>query len=70
MPFFHFPHLTNKIQKYKKGELLTGEVKKILADVLSDVVVAHQQARARVTDDVLDAFMTVRELNYAGKHNK
>jgi len=49
-------------QKYKTGAMMTGEVKKILADLLSSMVLRHQQARALVTDDVIDAFMSVRKL--------
>eukprot|EP01116_Phalansterium_solitarium_P006320 TRINITY_DN18624_c0_g1_i1.p1 TRINITY_DN18624_c0_g1~~TRINITY_DN18624_c0_g1_i1.p1 ORF type:complete len:413 (-),score=150.89 TRINITY_DN18624_c0_g1_i1:199-1437(-) len=50
--------------KYGKGELLTGEVKKILIEVMQGMVVRHQEARAAVTDDVIDAFMAVRKLHF------
>jgi tryptophanyl-tRNA synthetase len=50
--------------KYAKGEMLTGEVKKILGNVLSEMVLQHQQSRARVSEDVVDAFMAVRELTF------
>jgi len=46
-------------QKYKSGALLTGEVKGILAELLSEMVVRHQEARARVSEDVVDAFMAL-----------
>lgn len=69
--FFSF-NIMNKntnlcMQKYKKGELLTGEVKKILADILSEKVQQHQESRARITEDVVDAFMAVRELSFKTK---
>ena len=44
--------------------MLTGEVKKILGELLAGLVVQHQQARARVSEDVVDAFMAVRELSF------
>lgn len=49
---------------YKSGKLLTSEVKKRLIDILIDTVAAHQVARANVTDSVVDAFMSVRKLNF------
>jgi len=50
--------------KYKSGELLTGEVKQILVDVLTELVVNHQEARKGVTEEVVDAFLAVRKLVY------
>jgi tryptophanyl-tRNA synthetase len=43
--------------KYARGELLTGEVKKILITELQSVVKNHQVNRAKVTDDMVMAFM-------------
>jgi len=43
--------------KYSKGELLTGEVKKILIKELQKIVRNHQQRRAMVTDDMVREFM-------------
>jgi len=50
--------------RYRKGELLTGEVKKMLIDVLNDLVARHQEARKAVTDDVIEAYMTPRKLHF------
>ena len=44
-------------EKYGKGELLTGEVKKILIKELQAVVKKHQENRAKVTDEMVKAFM-------------
>ena len=44
-------------QKYAKGELLTGEVKKILIQELQTIVKNHQANRAKVTDEMVKAFM-------------
>jgi len=50
--------------KYSKGEMLTGEVKEVLIKVLIDLVQRHQEARAAVSDDILEAFMTPRKLHF------
>lgn len=52
-------------QKYSKGEMLTGEVKKVLIDLLVKLVKQHQEVRAAVTDSVIDSFMTVRNMRVA-----
>lgn len=49
---------------YTKGELLTGEIKKIAIDLLTPIVLEHQEKRKTVTDDVLNQFMTLRPLNF------
>mmetsp|Transcript_307 Transcript_307/g.444 ORF Transcript_307/g.444 Transcript_307/m.444 type:complete len:95 (+) Transcript_307:1116-1400(+) len=51
-------------EDYKSGKMLTGEIKKILSDILIAKVNEHQEARAFVTDDVIKAFMSVRPLNF------
>merc|ERR1712020_580024 len=51
-------------EEYTKGNLLTGNLKKELIDVLTPIVSAHQVQRKTITDqDVLD-FMTPRALNF------
>ncbi|CAL9774757.1 unnamed protein product [Musa acuminata subsp. burmannicoides] len=49
-------------KEYGAGRMLTGEVKKRLVEVLSELVERHRKARALVTDEVVDAFMAVRPL--------
>lgn len=49
-------------QDYKSGKMLTGELKKKCADELAQFVTAFQERRAKVTDEVLDRFMTPRPL--------
>lgn len=39
-------------QEYGKGRMLTGDVKKRLGEVLTELVDRHQKARATVTDEV------------------
>jgi tryptophanyl-tRNA synthetase len=57
------PRLESIRAAYAKGELLTGEVKGILIDVLIDLVTRHQRARAKVSEDVVDAFLATRRLD-------
>jgi tryptophanyl-tRNA synthetase len=42
--------------------MLTGEIKAELVGVLTEIVERHKAARAAVSDDVVDAFMTVRPM--------
>ena len=47
---------------YASGELLTGELKKILINVLQPIVQEHQERRSKVTDEIVKQFMTMRQL--------
>ncbi|KAL5983190.1 hypothetical protein ACLOJK_017274 [Asimina triloba] len=49
-------------KEYGAGQMLTGEVKKRLIEVLTELVERHRKARAAVTDEMVDAFMAVRPL--------
>ncbi|EDS39021.1 tryptophanyl-tRNA synthetase [Culex quinquefasciatus] len=49
---------------YSKGELLSGEIKKIAIETLQPIVADHQVKRKDVTDEILEQFMTPRKLNY------
>ncbi|XP_052174981.1 tryptophan--tRNA ligase, cytoplasmic isoform X1 [Diospyros lotus] len=49
-------------REYGAGRMLTGEVKKRLIEVLTELVERHRRARAAVTDEMVDAFMAVRPL--------
>ncbi|KVH98780.1 Aminoacyl-tRNA synthetase, class Ic [Cynara cardunculus var. scolymus] len=49
-------------KEYGSGRMLTGEVKKRLIEVLTEIVERHRAARAAVTDEMVDAFMAVRPL--------
>jgi len=51
-------------EKYSTGKMLTSEIKQILIDVLTDLVIRHQEARATVTEDVVTAFLTPRKLHF------
>ncbi|KAL6961928.1 tryptophan--tRNA ligase [Sarracenia purpurea var. burkii] len=49
-------------REYGAGRMLTGEVKKRLIEVLTNLVERHRRARAAVTEEMVDAFMAVRPL--------
>ena len=49
-------------QEYGSGQMLTGEIKKILIDVLTEMVERHKVNRALVTEEMVDAFMSPRPL--------
>jgi len=53
--------LLEQVRKdYTSGKLHTGQVKKMLIDVLTALVLRHQQARAQVTDEMVKTFFTPR----------
>jgi|UniRef100_A0A7S3F4N1 tryptophanyl-tRNA synthetase len=49
-------------REYGAGRMLTGEIKAKLVEVVTEIVERHKAARALVTDDVVDAFMTPRPM--------
>ncbi|KAF1982656.1 putative tryptophanyl-tRNA synthetase, cytoplasmic [Aulographum hederae CBS 113979] len=54
---------------YRKGKLLTGELKAICIKLLQEYVKRFQDNRAKVTDDVMKSFMTPRKLEWKGNPN-
>ncbi|CAK7211353.1 tryptophan--tRNA ligase [Sporothrix bragantina] len=54
---------------YKKGEMLTGELKKLAIEVLQKNVEEFQERRKAVTDEVLASYMKPRRLQWAGNPN-
>eukprot|EP00127_Corallochytrium_limacisporum_P005734 Clim_evm113s210 gene=Clim_evmTU113s210 len=58
-------------EEYKAGKLLTGEVKKILIEVLQEMIGAQQERRKHVTDEVVKEFMTQKPYTFeAPEHLK
>lgn len=49
---------------YSKGEMLSGEIKKLAIETLQPIVAEHQEKRKIVTDEILDQFMALRKLNF------
>lgn len=49
-------------QKYTKGEMLTGELKKFTIEVVQKVVANHQEAKSKISDDFFRSFMKIRPM--------
>ena len=56
-------------QSYEKGEMLTGELKKICIKHLQDYVAGFQERRKKVTEEIRKEFMSVRGLTWGGNPN-
>lgn len=56
--------LENIRQSYRTGELLTGELKRILIDLVAEIVERHKVSRAEVSDAIVDEFMYPRPLEF------
>jgi tryptophanyl-tRNA synthetase len=54
---------------YKKGELLTGELKKMAIVLLQEYVKSFQERRKDVTDELVKQYMTPRPLEWKGNPN-
>lgn len=54
---------------YRKGDLLTGELKKMAITMLQEYVAEFQQRRKEVSDEVLKQYMTPRKLEWKGNPN-
>lgn len=50
-------------EKYGKGEMLTGEVKAILIECISEFLREFQERRKKVTDEDVKKFMDIRKIN-------
>lgn len=57
-------------EQYRKGELLSGEMKKMAIELLQSYVSNFQERRSKVTDDILKEYMTPRKLEWKGKGGK
>eukprot|EP01034_Spumella_vulgaris_P035153 gene35153-43339_t len=51
-------------KEYGSGEMLTGEVKKELIEVLQTMVKTHQEERAKITPEIVAGFCEVRPLEF------
>ncbi|CAF1217216.1 unnamed protein product [Didymodactylos carnosus] len=49
---------------YSSGQILTGELKKTLIEILQKLVADHQVKRQQVTDDIVREYMRPRELKF------
>ncbi|KAF2743741.1 tryptophanyl-tRNA synthetase [Sporormia fimetaria CBS 119925] len=56
-------------EDYRKGEILTGEMKKECITMMTAYVKQFQEARAKVTDEMLAEFTRPRKLEWKGNPN-
>lgn len=49
---------------YTSGEILTGELKKELINILQPLVATHQETRSKITDDIVKEYMVPRDLGF------
>jgi tryptophanyl-tRNA synthetase len=49
--------------RYKSGQMLSGEIKAELAGVLEKFIINYQAARAKITDEDVKKFMTIRKID-------
>lgn len=49
--------------KYSSGEMLTGDVKKILVDILQKFLKDFQEARKKVTNEDVKKFLEIRKMS-------
>ncbi|CAX45515.1 tryptophan-tRNA ligase, putative [Candida dubliniensis CD36] len=57
-------------QGYRKGEILSGEMKKECITVLQEFVSAYQERRSKVDDNVVEKFMKPHKLVFGNKERK
>jgi tryptophanyl-tRNA synthetase len=55
--------------EYRAGTLLTGDMKKECITMMNGYVKKFQEARAKVTDDMLEEFLKPRKLEWKGNQN-
>ncbi|KAI9904657.1 hypothetical protein N3K66_001186 [Trichothecium roseum] len=58
--------LTRLKAEYRSGQLLTGEIKAICIKHLTEYVAGFQERRGKVTDAIVDEFMSARPLEWQG----
>ncbi|KAK8795613.1 hypothetical protein WA158_000270 [Blastocystis sp. Blastoise] len=51
-------------EAYSTGKMLTGEVKAVLIEIVQGIIKEHQDNRAKITDEILNEFMSVRKLEF------
>ena len=52
-------------EDYSSGRMLSGEIKAKLIETLIPICQGHQEARAKVTDEIIDEFMSTQPRLYA-----
>eukprot|EP01118_Nematostelium_gracile_P011964 TRINITY_DN4315_c0_g2_i1.p1 TRINITY_DN4315_c0_g2~~TRINITY_DN4315_c0_g2_i1.p1 ORF type:complete len:350 (+),score=88.57 TRINITY_DN4315_c0_g2_i1:164-1213(+) len=54
-------------ESFASGKMTSGEIKEELIKTLVPIVKEHQEARAKITDEIVTEFMSVRPLKFTGK---
>jgi len=49
--------------EYKKGTMMTSEIKQILSNLLIDLITSHQEKRKLITDEILYRFYDIEKFN-------
>jgi tryptophanyl-tRNA synthetase len=49
--------------EYSAGRMMTGEIKQICSDVIKDFVVDYQEKRSKVTDEDVEKFCAMRQID-------
>jgi tryptophanyl-tRNA synthetase len=57
-------------EEYSTGKMMTGTLKARLITVLQELVKEHQEARAKLTDEMVKEFMSVRPMGHLIKNRK
>lgn len=55
-------HLAKVAAEYSSGKMMTGEIKKLLIETLQKFVKEFQDTRAKITDDTVKHFMSIRKI--------
>lgn len=49
--------------KYGAGKMMTGEVKAVLIEILTEFVTGFQEARAKISDEDVEKFLARRKID-------
>lgn len=60
--------LENIKEAFSLGKMTSNEIKELLVEVLVPFITSHQKARAQVTDEIVNEFMSVRPLEFENLH--
>ncbi|KAF1950498.1 tryptophanyl-tRNA synthetase [Byssothecium circinans] len=58
--------LAKYAEAYRKGEMLTGDMKKACIEVMNAYVKSFQESRAKVTEETLEEYLKPRKLDWRG----
>jgi len=53
-------------EEFGSGRMSSGDIKQALIDVITPLVLQHQEARKKVTDEIVAQYMKIRPLTFKG----